>query len=339
MPTDPADRLAEPGAAPETIDRFVVGMPRSGTEGLTRRLNTRPDVAAFGETLYWGRHWVEPDADGRYGPGELERVIAGIVSEGLVTTIGGSFGALASVDRDGLRRLLEDALRPADGDPRPTPGETFRRVGAAIAAAEGTRVWIEKTTHHVNWIDRILEHLPNARFVVMLREPYGFMLSYKHQGDRRPEAERRAIERLYHPLWASLVWRGAVRAAEDAAARHPQRVMVVWLHELDERLATIQRFLGLDPVELPSPPSSANTSFPGGRRPELRPEDLFWMNLVNRGRMRDRGLETRSVPAAPRRITGSILRLPWWAGRSYLTMRRMTRGSVLGYLARWIRRT
>ena len=62
------------------IGRFVVGMPRAGTTAMIRALGTDSRVAAFGETLFWGRHWVAPDEDGRLDRDGIERCAAGLAS-------------------------------------------------------------------------------------------------------------------------------------------------------------------------------------------------------------------------------------------------------------------
>ncbi|MDA0296654.1 MAG: sulfotransferase [Planctomycetota bacterium] len=52
--------------------RLIVGMPRGGTTAMMRALNADDRVAAFGETLFWGRAWVEPLQDGGLDAPRLE---------------------------------------------------------------------------------------------------------------------------------------------------------------------------------------------------------------------------------------------------------------------------
>ncbi len=322
----------------DEIPRLIVGMPRSGTEWLTKRLNTHPEAAAFGETLFWGRQYIAPDAAGRYGPPELEKLIHKLKNTRLVSTLGEGDGCLSRIGEDDVPAVVDRAL---GGVTEPIkPGEAFMKLCHAIAQAEGKPCAIEKTTHHVNWVDRIVQELPESRFIVMLREPYGFMLSYKHQGDRRSPEIRRKIEDAYHPMWASLVWRGALRSAKHAAERFPEQAMTVWLHDMHASptacLEKIQLFLKLRPADVGADQPRANSSFPSGNRPELKGEDIFWMNLINRSAMRREGIKPRRTPFAPLRIAWSILRLPVWALRNYLKMKKMTEGSVFMYIWRWI---
>ncbi|MCP4067807.1 MAG: sulfotransferase, partial [Phycisphaeraceae bacterium] len=53
--------------------RLIMGMPRGGTTAMTRALNADPRVAAYGESLFWGRHWVAPDDEGRLNADALSR--------------------------------------------------------------------------------------------------------------------------------------------------------------------------------------------------------------------------------------------------------------------------
>lgn len=59
---------------------FIVGTSRGGTTWMTKNLNCHPDVASFGETLYWGRSYIEPGNNNEYSDDQL-KLIAKIYSE------------------------------------------------------------------------------------------------------------------------------------------------------------------------------------------------------------------------------------------------------------------
>ena len=51
-------------------------MSRGGTTFTMRLMNLHPDVAAFGETAYWGRFWSEPDAEtGQYNRQQIAKYL------------------------------------------------------------------------------------------------------------------------------------------------------------------------------------------------------------------------------------------------------------------------
>jgi hypothetical protein len=174
----------------------------------------------------------------------------------------------------------------------------------------------------------------------MVRDAYGFALSYKHQGDRQVEETRQQFQSLYHPLLVALVWRGYVRSALAARDEHPDRVLLIDFDEATRdsapALDRVQRFFGLRPVDLSRAVGKDNSSFPGGQRSELGNDDLFWIRVVARREMSALGLETR-----PWHLDASVLlsfaTLPRFALRAARLLRERVSGSGLDYLRRWLR--
>ena len=298
-------------------------------------------MAAYGESGFFGRHYHAPEGpDGGYTADQLA-----FLREN--QKIGGCLLSVAGEGPGCLRHLtLEQWTAHVDAvfdrlEPGATPADVFRGMASAIAAAEGKTITVEKTPHHLNWIDRILAHLPEARFVVMLRDPYGFLLSYKHIGDHRAEAIRRRFRNRYHPLAGAIVWRGSQRSADAAARLGDDRVLLVTQEDVSHRssevLDRVQRFFGLAVHDLSNAVPPDNTSFVRGARPELRSDDIFWMNLIAGRDLAAAGYERGPVGGGLGRIAWSVIRLPWWAVHNLVVMRRFVRGSVAGYLLRWVR--
>ncbi len=314
---------------------FITGMSRAGTTWLSKCLNEHPEAAVFGESAFFGRFFLEPGEQGKYSPAELEKVAAH-AREYIKGLAGGGPGCYKNIKADDADSLVDAAIL---GHGPLSPSEAFLGIANAVADAEGKRAWIEKTPHHVNWVDRIMAFIPDARFVIMMRDPYGFMLSYKHQGDRKPERVRRNFEALYHPFGCAVVWRGYVGSALSAAGRYPAQVLLVQFSDLlekpEETLLKVQHFFSLTPCKLADKVPPDNTSFPGGRRPELGGDDLFWMRVMAAKEMRELGAPSRPVPREPARIIISILRLPAWGIRNLWSMRRRA-NSPLNYLFRWL---
>jgi hypothetical protein len=329
-----------PKAESRHVSAFVVGMPRAATRWLCKCLNEHHDIAAFGESLYWGRRYVEPQPDGRYSPEQLRRVIDRLRDGFCVTRYSNNDPGALRVIRDTTFSDLLDSLFP-DPNERPTPAEVFLRITGAIGNAEDAKVVVEKTPHHLNWIDRIVSAIPDAKFIIMLREPYSFMLSYKHQGDRRVERVRRSFERRYHPIGAALVWRGCMIAALAARKRLPEQTHDVPHDELRDSpgtvLDSVQQFLGVEVPLLVGRVPQDTLLFSGAPRPELSAADIFWMNRIAGRTMREAGYAMRPTPRHPWPIIKSILILPVWAIRNIITMKRITDGSILAYFWRWIR--
>ena len=116
---------------PGMMGRFIVGMPRAGTSALIRALTLDPRVAAFGETLFFGRNWVEPDSAGRLDRSRIESAADLIEkielhpagSDGLWPTITSPSAAIAGA----MRRPGSDL----------TPGELFNRLTDEVLELTG----------------------------------------------------------------------------------------------------------------------------------------------------------------------------------------------------------
>ena len=99
----------------------------------------------------------------------------------------------------------------------------------------------------------------------------------------------------------------------------------------------MQRFFGLAPVDLASRMPPDNTSFPAGPRPELRGDDVFWMNFFCKRLLREVNFEVKRTPLAPHWVLYSILRLPVWAFQNLVPLHRTVKMPFWRYLWRWVR--
>jgi hypothetical protein len=309
---------------------------------MAKCLNEHPNVTVFGETGFWGRHFVPPGDDGQYNETQIAVILDRLKDKGTCVRAlaGDGPGCLRQVSVENVGALLDRAFDKHQGPM--TPGALFSHLSEALAAAEGRPAWVEKTPHHLMWINRILTFLPDARFIVMVREPYGFMLSYQHQGDRKPKERRARYRFRYHPVGTSLVWRGYMRAICRVQERHADRIELVRFEDIrerpDETLVRVQRFLGLDTIaELAQRVPPDNTSFPAGHRPALRAEDIFWMNRIASREIAYGAFDRCAVsPSQLPRLMWSILILPIWASINALRMRHRVSGSFFRYAWSWI---
>jgi len=309
-------------------------------------INLHPDAACFGETTFWGRSYEKPGDDNRYNAQTLSRLGDRYSRWGLGPP-NDTPGGLASAADGSLKKMIAQRFAEAakqaeqDASNHLTPREAFSLLCDCVAQCEGKSVIVEKTPHHTMWIDRILEQMPEAKFLVVVRPPFAFMLSYKHQGDRWNEAMRRDFERRYHPLACALVWRRYAEAAQDAAKRFPLQVMTLdfqaFSSERDEVVRQVYAFFELRPIDLPQVKPPTNTSFASDTKPTLKPADLFWLNLIARKEIKAGGYEKQATPWAPWQIFVSIVVLPVWLVRNVLDMRRFVRGSAIKYMWRWFR--
>jgi hypothetical protein len=297
-------------------------------------LSQHPDVSVFGETAFWGRRFVAPMDGVKLNPSQIEPVLRSLDNAKLLSSSAARAGSSHAQSPLTLTGSLESITR------RPmTSGEMYLSILNCIADQASTNCVIEKTPHHINWVDRIVKHLPDARFIVMIREPYGFMRSYKHQGDRKPADVREAFERRYHPLACALIWRGYMRSARRVLSAYPERSLEVRFEDIQTNgeavLEKTQRFLGLRILNLVLP--SVNSSFPSGISDELTHGDIFAMNLCARRELLKSGFTPRPAMVAWSTKAAVLASFPLWAASNFLTMNRAVQGSRLRYLLHWLR--
>ena len=184
---------------------FIVGMSRAGTTWFVSQFNRHPECAAFGETAFFGKHFL--GANGEVYPAErIDRALKampGVRGVSLEPRTGEVVERVLS--GDGLRKLF-DPLRKRlveDGGDLNAP-DLFNQVIAHVAEYTGKEHVIEKTPHHILYTDRIIQFYPETKFLVCFRAPEGFIRSWKHQGDRKDAAAKKAFQRMYHPAIAPL---------------------------------------------------------------------------------------------------------------------------------------
>ncbi|MDG2131918.1 MAG: sulfotransferase [Phycisphaerales bacterium] len=317
--------------------RLVMGMPRGGTTAMMRALNADPRVAAYGESLFWGRGWVAPDASGGLDEAGLERVASLLEKKALMPR--GEPGGLSEDGRD-IAAAAATAVRGLS--PGVDPVTVFTSIGEAIARHSGRGIWVEKTPHHLQHLVRIFDAMPEARVLVMVREPEAFLRSYKHQGDRKAPEIRDRFHRLYHPMLASLVCRRTLQEAMRAVAGWPDSVMLVRLDEVRADphgvMARIRRHLELPEFE-DEHFERSNSSFEGAAEPPkpLGAAEIIWLRLLTGRISKAMGLPVPNRRIAPIRFLGSAFGLLPWAIRNWKTISRLDEHGVRGMIRRWLR--
>lgn len=328
--------ISAPAVAPLA---FIVGMSRSGTTWMLQSLNRHPEVAAFGETGFWGKHFVNNRAE-RYGPREVHQVLSkmpGVKGQRLEPKDAATLGRVLS--GSALRRLFEPLRRNlTEGEVSLTPDDLFSKMCGVVADYTGKRLVVEKTPHHVHYAERIARAYPETRFIVMMREPYGFMLSYKHQGDRKEDEVKDSFKRLYHPIGCAMVYRGYARSIVRLQSRLPKQTCVIALEDVTRDpsgvLRRIAAFLDLSPMGEESLPA-INSSFPQGPAVVLEREDVFWMNSLAGSAIRALGYKMDPAANFADGI-GALPSLPLWGWRAMAHLMAYQNARVMGYLRQWL---
>jgi hypothetical protein len=144
---------------------------------------------------------------------------------------------------------------------REVPLDRVFHAYLALEARRAGQPWGgEKTPRHLFRIAEILEVFPDARLLVMVRDPRAVVASYSawsrstmaddpDAAQANVIAERRRVAHSFHPVTAALLWRAAWNAAKDAretlgAARVRVQSFERLVAEPEEQLDSLARWLG-----------------------------------------------------------------------------------------------
>lgn len=325
---------------------FIVGMSRSGTKWLSMCLNQHPKVAVFGETGFWGKNYIQTE-DGYWTPDQCRSVlnrmpgirkkrrdeVGRLHVEGQATPVGASVGGLHGL----FISLAEEILA---GDKKISPRELFNRMCAVVSDESGKEHVIEKTPHHVNSIDRICSAYPRAKFVVMYREPYGFMRSYKHQGDRKAPEVSASYRKMYHPIGCALVYRGYAQTILRGKSEYLDKALFLPLasvkNDAEDTLCRVCDFLGVDySDDCLLPP--LNSSFPE-QKEELEKVDVLWMNWLAGREMRKLGYTKKKSGASVSSLMKTLSEVPRWSLNVWKHLKTYQNASAARYIMNWLRK-
>lgn len=259
--------------------RLIVGMSRSGTTSLVHALNMRGDVAAFGETAFWGL--------------PLSRIQNGLTQKQLMdladhynrahmTTLDTQLQTSIVSKNDLAQSMAESISRLPVGV---NSGQVFLAIGETVADVYNKPYWVEKTPFHLMYVDEIIARFPDSRIVVCIRSPEAFLLSYKHLGDQKGEIVQKNLKSLYHPILASIVCLKNIKTAQRISKVYPDNILVLRLEdtrkEPTQTLGQVYAHLKLPASDIKEFPKT-NSSFKSKNEltKELSAIDRFWLKFL-----------------------------------------------------------
>ena len=229
---------------------FVTGSSRSGTTLVAHVLDRHPDVHALSELHFFEDLWL---------PSTPAVPLAAPDALALATELLARLRAFAVTFRARRSAFTGEAraLVAATGSDAPTALELLQALMTREAGAAGATRAVEHTPRTIFHLREVLELLPEAQAIVVLRDPRAVLASQKHKWRSAfldggfPRRERLRLRAGYHPVTTTVLWRGATLAAERLSG-HP-RVQIVRFEELVASPWTVVdrlcAFLGLEPDE------------------------------------------------------------------------------------------
>ncbi len=322
---------------------FVVGLARSGSTLLSRILGGHSRIFYGGEC-----HFFEDVYSRRRELGDLRLPDARAKAvERLLTLYGRTGFAEAQHKCD---RIFAEPERRSRLDRSSSYAELLAAFLGEQADAAGKRRWCCHMPKDVFRLDQIAALFPDARFVVTVRDPRGYLASYRCKWKRGGSAENQArLRAIYHPVVTSLLWAATVgrlgREDWKAGSSGPLAVRYEDLVREPETAARrVMDFVGevFEPAQLDV--EGGNSSFshkPGGifrdsvdrwRRELPRAEQGIAQVVCRRG-MAELGYQTEPVAGSSFRMLGWLASTPVGLMRG-LYANRTRRGSLGSYIGR-----
>lgn len=191
---------------------FVVGNSRSGTTMMGRILGGHSDVFTFNELHFFEQLWQptkRPEPIGQESAIDLAARLLTIQRDGYYAQRAPSEYA------DEAARMVESIDGPL------TPPGVFQAFVEHESARHGKTIGCDQTPRNLYYADELLALYPQARLVVMVRDPRDVLMSQKNRWKRRrlgaegtPWWNALRTWAGYHPITISLLWRSGVAAGD-----------------------------------------------------------------------------------------------------------------------------
>lgn len=313
----------------ETI-RMIVGMSRAGTSSMVNALNLRGDTIAFGETGFWGvPKMIDNTPLPRKGLERLRQIYSGVGMTSLKT-------GEAGLDTDEVRITISNAIATQNNNRKPS--DVFRAIGASMARLSGRQYWVEKTPFHMMYADKVIEFYKDVRIIVCIRNPEGFLKSYKHQGDRKRETVRKNFQSLYHPAIASFICSRYYKKAVELQSKFPEQILVLRLEDTIKSPKATMRLVGqhlkLPKAETYEYPKSNSSFTPNNITQSLAPIDMFWLRLFMKSTSKRLDYNTSESRVSMVTILGSVFHLIVWPFKNLRLLQSQSR-NILSLFKRW----
>lgn len=236
-----------PGSELEQKVIFVVGNPRSGTTMMGRILGNNSLVYWFPREIHFFENlWSPPDKRRTL---DFEQSVD--LAARLICISNDRFFTQGNHRRfeTKARRIVESM---AEGPLRATSVyEAFLRH---MAGESGKSIPCEHTPGYVYYIPEILELFPEARIIVMTRDPRDVLLSQKNRWKRRFLGKDKIPLRMtirtfmnYHPISTSRLWDAAAKRAHAFAG--DERVHIVRFEDVlqdpEKEVQAVCGFIGI----------------------------------------------------------------------------------------------
>ena len=323
---------------------FVVGAPRSGTTLTAGILGRHPSIFMPGETHFFDDIYARRRQLG--APGEA---LGAAAIAARLSTLYERFNEPADQQRiealggeEALKQFLATSCR--------TYGDVLSRFMQFQMQTHPARTrWgnqVPKDMFHVN---DILTFYPEARFIICVRDIRDFLYSYQYQWRKSSSQHAERIQKLYHPIMTSMLWKAAIKQIRVAQTfAPPDHLMIVRYEDLttqpEATVRALCRFLNEPYTDEMLQVETHNSSF-GAQEPgifstsnerwktHLSPEQIYIAERIAQPELEQLGYAAAHARPNPLKALGIAASFPFALCRALHANRHM-RGPILPYLQR-----
>lgn len=251
---------------------FVVGNSRSGTTMMGRIVGNHPEIYFFNELHYF---------EELVATNELTQTISAEAARKLLMRL---FtvqrdGYLSQADPEKYRREAEDVVSKLEANFRSI--DAYRAFLFYESGKNGKKYPCDQTPQNVFYLKEILELLPGAKIVNMVRDPRDVLLSQKRRWRRRfrgthkiPLRQKMRYWVNYHPITIAKLWNASINSA-DAFLGNKNFFQLRFkdlVTDAEKNVRALSEFLGVNYTEeMIHVPQVGSSS--GGERPDQKSID------------------------------------------------------------------
>lgn len=327
---------------------FVVGTPRSGTTLMAKVLGRHSRLFMPGETHFFDDVYANRESLGDLAyPASRENVAARLSDH--------YRRYWEKPDQERIDRIIHE--RP---DVWAKWRDGMRDYGDALSGfmamqmeVEGKARWGNNAPRDIFNVEDILAFYPQARFVVCVRDPRDFLLSYKGKWKIVTDEEYVGrMRKLYHPVITSLLWKSSMRQLASFRAMVPASNWVIVRYEdmVNDPEDTVRRICDVlqedfEPHMLEVEESNSSTGQQQKGifatsvqrwRTELSSAEIAVAQRLTKGEMQELGYQPVEINAPMLDVAGTYLGAPFAFVRAMRANADM-RGPLIPYLARRVR--
>ncbi|MES9874999.1 MAG: sulfotransferase [Candidatus Sedimenticola sp. 6PFRAG7] len=309
--------------APSPI--FIVGNSRSGTTLMSKILGRNPEIHSLKEIHFFEQMWNPADPKthlDRPATVKLTATLLGHARE----------GRELHQSPDKYLKEAGQIIASLKESPMHSPPEIYKVFLEYEARHNDKSIPCEQTPRYIFYLKEILELFPDARIIVMLRDPRDILLSQKNKW--RSYTRGNKVNQLcallrvwmnYHPILLSQMWKRAM--SEALHFRDDPRVKFIHFENLvsvPEQVAReICDFAGIafqnnmlevagseSPLARQEKTTGISTTPIGRWRKQLPEVDTYWCNRIAGQHMNVLNYKTENSLANPIAIAWSAAIFP-----------------------------